>query len=107
MAGFFNSPAIGLRARLAQITPVLSWFSKHGRGVTLLPDPVIFTGDGTTTKFTLPRGQSPVLVTVAGAVKAKGSAYDWTVSDNGQAKSIVFTVKPAAAAIIQVHVSGA
>lgn len=53
-----------------------------------------FSGDGTTTTFTIPRGWKPKFAYVAGALKRPGTGEDYTVSYDGFVYSVTFAVAP-------------
>ncbi|MET3998824.1 hypothetical protein [Marinobacterium sp. MBR-109] len=61
-----------------------------------------FTGDASTTTFTLQSGWMPKYVYLDGLKKRQGSADDFTVSFDGFSYSVVFAVAPGGAAEIDV-----
>jgi len=56
--------------------------------------PTFFIADGALTTFALPALHEPFQVFNAGALVKEGSGDEYTVTDNGSYKSIVFGVAP-------------
>lgn len=87
-----SNPAMNLREQLAQAKARVGYAQTQQW----------FTGDGSTTSFTLDKGWSPMHVFVAGSLNKEGSGDNYTVSFNGFAYSVVFNSAPASAAKIGV-----
>ena len=54
-----------------------------------------FTGDASTTDFTVAKGWKPLHVFDGGALQKEGSGDDYTVSVTGSAHTVAFSVAPA------------
>lgn len=80
-----SKPAINLRALLAKLSAI----RPPARRETFW-----FTGNGSTTTFTLPRGWAPAEVH-APNLRRIGAGNDYTVAFDGFTYSVVFAVAPA------------
>ena len=86
----FSKPAINLREELAKAPERIKQFG-------YLPEQFRFTGDTSETDFNLPAGWEVWAVyDTAGALMLEGATDDYTVEDNGNNKTIVFSSAPAA-----------
>lgn len=87
MAIRIAKPAINLREQLTALR------GDQGRGYRLLPQQR-FTGNASTTAFSLPRGMAPYAVFNAGALSREGPSDDYTVSFDGFIYTVTFAVAP-------------
>ena len=85
MAVKISQSPMNLRALMAKV-------------VSLKPAPSCetfwFSGDGSTTDFTLPAGWVPKQVHVSGGLQRPGSAEDYTVNNDGFKRTVSFAVAP-------------
>lgn len=65
--------------------------------------PISFSGDGSTTAFTLPRGKTPWQVFHENDYQIKGSGDDYTTSFDGFDWTVTFIVAPGAGTAINVY----
>lgn len=79
--------AINLREKLTEKS------GQSSRGYRLLPQQR-FSGNASTTAFSLPRGMAPYAVFNAGALSREGASDDYTVSFDGFIYTVTFAVAP-------------
>lgn len=68
-----------------------------------MPPPISFSGDGSTTAFTLPRGKTPWQVFHENDYQIKGDGDDYTTSFDGFDWTVNFVVAPGAGTAINVY----
>jgi hypothetical protein len=85
MAITASKPAINIRERLADLSNPPKYNQQQ----------FWFTGDASTTDFTLPSGWQPLHVFNAGLLQKEGTSDEYTVSSAGVIYTIAFSVAPA------------